>query len=182
MGEPIGGFRRVQIRVRRSGSAGQGIRQGIRAGVCPEGYREVATSPSHGYEGGCLCGAIRYASRAAPLATGYCHCRLCQRSSGAPVLAWGSFPVASFAYRCGDPTIYRSSPHGQREFCASCGSQLAYRESDGARTVDVNLATLDHPEAFEPRSHLWTKSRIRWFETADELPRFEDGGPPIPPG
>ena len=164
MGRAIGGFGRARVRVR------------------PEGFREVSTRASHGYEGGCLCGAIRYASRAAPVATGYCHCRLCQRSSGAPVLAWGAFPISSFAYLSGDPSVYRSSSHGQREFCARCGSQLAYRESAGARSVDVNLATLDDPGALEPRSHLWTKSRIRWFEIADELPRFEDGGPPLAPG
>jgi hypothetical protein len=134
------------------------------------------------YQGGCLCGAIRFASTAAPVATGYCHCRLCQRSSGAPALAWGSFPLSSFAYLRGKPSIYRSSSHGQREFCTTCGSQLAYRESAGATTVDVNLVALDDPDALEPRCHIWTGSRIRWFETTDAQPRFEGAGPPPPIG
>jgi len=134
--------------------------------------------PTH--PGGCLCGALRFRSEAEPVASGYCHCRLCQRSTGAPVLAWGSFPVGSFAYVEGAPTVYRSSDHGQREFCARCGTQIAYRESRGARTVDVNLASLDHPEAVPPRHHLWTRSRIAWFDTADALPRFEGAGPEQP--
>ena len=35
-------------------------------------------------EGGCLCGAVRYRATS-PVKTNYCHCRLCQRSAGAPV-------------------------------------------------------------------------------------------------
>jgi hypothetical protein len=85
--------------------------------------------------------------------------------------------VATFAYLRGEPSVYRSSAHGQREFCTTCGSQLAYRESADAATVDVNLAALDHPDALEPRCHIWTQSRIRWFETTDAHPRFQAAGP-----
>jgi hypothetical protein len=134
--------------------------------------------PTH--RGGCLCGAIRFVSEADPVASGYCHCRLCQRSTGAPVLAWGSFPVVSFAYVEGAPAVYRSSDHGQREFCARCGTQIAYRESFDAASVDVNLASLDRPELVPPRCHLWTRSRIPWFDTADALPRFEAAAPEQP--
>jgi hypothetical protein len=138
----------------------------------------VATSPTHAYEGGCLCGAIRFASSVAPTWSGYCHCRLCQRSSGSPVLAWASFPLTAFAYLAGKPSIFHSSSHGQREFCGHCGSQLAFRENAGATSIYVNIATLDRPEAVEPRCHIWSQSRIRWFETTDALPRYDDEGPP----
>ena len=131
-------------------------------------------------EGGCLCGNLRYKPQASPIDAGYCHCRLCQRSSGAPVLAWATFPVESLAYEAGSPSVYRSSPHGQREFCGKCGTQIAYREIDCATTVDLNLATLDHPEALQPQYHIWTQSRISWFDTADALPRYEDAGPDRP--
>ena len=127
--------------------------------------------------GGCLCGRLRFASEVLPSATGYCHCRLCQRSTGAPVLVWATFPLETFAYEKGTPTIYHSSAHGQREFCEVCGTQIAYRESVGAITLDVNVASLDAPEAHTPEYHTWTSSRIAWFETADDLPRFEGEGP-----
>ena len=39
-------------------------------------------------DGGCLCGAVRYAALGPPVDAGYCHCRICQRSSGTPVLTW----------------------------------------------------------------------------------------------
>jgi len=65
-------------------------------------------------DGGCLCGALRYRLDAAPLDTGYCHCTRCRQSTGAPVLAWASIPVAAFAYTKGQPAIYHSSSWGRR--------------------------------------------------------------------
>jgi hypothetical protein len=129
------------------------------------------------FTGGCLCGKLRYAARCEPTDSGYCHCRLCQRSSGAPVLAWASFPTGCFEYLEGSPALYRSSPHGQREFCAVCGTQIAYREIGGS-TLEINLASLDDPASIEPRLHIFTASRIPWFDTADALPRYPDGRRP----
>ena len=41
------------------------------------------------HAGGCLCGAVRYELAAeGAFDAGYCHCSMCRRSTGAPVLAW----------------------------------------------------------------------------------------------
>jgi hypothetical protein len=47
-------------------------------------------------EGGCLCGRVRYRVTAAPLDGAYCHCRMCQKSSGAPLQASAEFPIGAF--------------------------------------------------------------------------------------
>ena len=31
--------------------------------------------------------------------------------------------------------------------------------------------------AVEPEYHIWNESRIPWFDTVDDLPRYEDDGP-----
>ena len=129
------------------------------------------------YEGGCLCGAIRYLSHAREIDAGYCHCKLCQRSTGAPVLAWASFPVEAFDYTSHAPAIYHSSMHGQREFCSKCGTQIAYRDSRDATTVDVNIGSLDKVDKIRPRCHIWYRSRIEWFDTDDNLPRYDEEKP-----
>lgn len=133
-----------------------------------------------GYAGGCLCGSLRYGISAAALDSGYCHCRLCQRSTGAPVLAWASFPAGAFAYLKGAPATYRSSATGSREFCATCGTQIAFRGDTTPERVEVNLGSLDSPASVEPRQHIYTASRIPWFDTADRLPRYPDAGPAAP--
>lgn len=126
--------------------------------------------------GGCLCGAVRYRA-GEPVDAGYCHCRLCQRSSGAPVLAWVSFPGEAFAYEKGAPATYRSSENGRRDFCRDCGTQIAFRDARTDERIDVNMATLDDPGSIRPEYHTWIGSRIPWFEIADDLPRYEDDGP-----
>lgn len=122
------------------------------------------------WSGGCLCGRVRYACRVKPENAGYCHCRMCQRNSGAPVMACAYVGLADFSYTAGEPAIYRSSEQGERRFCPTCGTPLEYRERDGD-FVSVNVATLDRPEEVPPTFHIWTESRIPWFDTADELPR-----------
>ncbi len=124
-----------------------------------------------------MCGALRYVSASDPTEAGYCHCRICQRSTGAPVLAWASFPVDGFQYTSGKPGIYQSSDHGHREFCSSCGTQIAFREIFDPKTVDVNVGSLDDPEQITPTCHIYFGSRISWFELTDSLARYDKDAP-----
>lgn len=128
-------------------------------------------------DGGCLCGAVRFRVSATPVRSGYCHCRFCQLNSGAPVVAWLEVPIDGFAYLAGTPGVYRSSPWGQREFCASCGSFLVYRNQDRPNTVSVNTASLADPARFPPTHHVFASRRICWFDTADDLPRYDEFAP-----
>lgn len=128
-------------------------------------------------EGGCLCGTVRYRIEGEAIDAAYCHCSLCRRASGAPVVAWITFPVEDFAYVAGTPRVFHSSARGQREFCAQCGTQLVYRQRDGARTVDVSMASLDDPQARAPEYHIFVADRLGWFGIGDDLPRYDDAGP-----
>ena len=109
-----------------------------------------------------------------PTECGFCHCRLCQRTSAVPALVYASFPAAHFRYSAGDPTIFESSHHGHREFCAKCGTQIEYRDDGGAATVDVNVGSLDDPSVVAPECHIWYRSKIPWFQVNDDLPRYEE--------
>jgi hypothetical protein len=128
------------------------------------------------FTGGCLCGRVRYEARD-PIDAGYCHCRLCQRASGAPVLAWAAFAQTIFLYYEGEPATYPSSAEGRREFCARCGTQIAFRDTRTPDRIDINVGSLDDPAVIEPTYHIWIGSRIPWLEIADDLPRYEDDGP-----
>jgi hypothetical protein len=127
-------------------------------------------------EGGCHCGAVRYRIAPGPADSAYCHCRLCQRASGAPAVAWLTVAGDRFTYIKGAPRAYRSSPEALREFCGTCGAPLLFRP-DGDPRIDITTATLDDPDAVAPRYHIWRMSRIGWFETTDALPRHDGRGP-----
>lgn len=129
------------------------------------------------HEGGCLCGEVRFRVTAEPLDSGYCHCRMCQRNSGAPTVAWVTFPVPSFSWTAGNPSTYASSSRAKRQFCAACGSYLVFRSEDFPGEVSVNTASFDDPAAFPPGRHIFAESRIPWFHVADDLPRYDGYGP-----
>ena len=130
--------------------------------------------------GGCLCGEIRYRITAVPVEALYCHCRMCRRAHGAPIVAWLTVPLEAFTVTAGAPVGYRSSATAWRHFCGRCGTPLTWREADHPRLVDVSIASFDNPEAAEPTLHVWTDSRIPWFDTADHLPRYPTDERPKP--
>ncbi|MBT5434558.1 MAG: hypothetical protein HOI34_13175 [Rhodospirillaceae bacterium] len=41
--------------------------------------------------GGCMCGAVRYAVDGAPMSSIFCHCMSCRRHTGAPVVALAGY-------------------------------------------------------------------------------------------
>ena len=128
------------------------------------------------YEGGCLCGKVRFRVAAPMIDSGYCHCRMCQKNSGAPVVAWATFPAASFAWTQGRPGIYASSPSARRHFCPNCGSYMVFQRDDNPQEISVNTASFDDPAAFAPRMHIFSESRVAWLHIDDELPRLEGYG------
>lgn len=123
--------------------------------------------------GRCLCGSIRYEISEPPIATGFCHCRMCQLAHGAPVSAWAAFRADAVRFTKEEPKYYKSSLIAERGFCANCGSSLTtrYYAPEPSEYMGVKLATLENPEDFAPTCHLGTESQLPWFEIHDDLPR-----------
>ena len=119
--------------------------------------------------GGCLCGAVRYESLKPPEQVSYCHCRMCQKSSGNPYFLGAFMAAKAFRFTRGEPKFYRSSAWAERGFCAECGTPLLMR--DGTATHAVYIGTLDHPEDWPPTfCHSGLESRIPWDSIHDDLP------------
>ncbi|MEX0696941.1 MAG: GFA family protein [Dongiaceae bacterium] len=123
------------------------------------------------YSGGCLCGAVRYRAEGPPRSVVYCHCRMCQRAAGAPVVPWATFPAAGFAVSAGDIAEFASSPGARRGFCKRCGTPLTFREIAEPDWIDITVASLDDPAALPPQDHIWTESSVSWLRIDDDLPR-----------
>ena len=123
-------------------------------------------------EGGCLCGAVRYASDAEPRDETLCHCRSCRRAAGAHVVGWFSAPAASVRFAGAEPVRFRSSPGVERGFCGVCGTTLTYRSDAFPDEIDLTLASLDRPERWPPRDHTQVADRLPWDVVCDGLPAF----------
>lgn len=101
--------------------------------------------------GGCLCGGVRYSVPVDAVQFGFasCHCSLCRRAHGAPIVMWTgvtakeapSFQVASTSMA--SLSAYQSTPSCTRFFCSACGTHthLSYDASGGPWANEVHLAT-----------------------------------------
>jgi len=123
--------------------------------------------------GGCLCGNVRYQATSKPLGSMICHCRICQRFSGAPILGGTTFLTDALRFSKGEPKFYRSSKIARRGFCGDCGTALIYQGTLGVWTkwIMVFTASLDEPEKFPPTYHLGIESTMPWLNIHDDLPR-----------
>lgn len=124
--------------------------------------------------GHCHCGAIRYELDGEAKWSALCHCGDCRRHAGAPVVGWSAFPESSLRIVKGQPKVYHSSENGRRHFCADCGTGLFYFNAVNLPGIaDVQIATLDEPNAVAPQVHVQTAERLAWMEGAGKLPAFE---------
>ena len=125
--------------------------------------------------GGCQCGAVRYRIDAAPVNPHVCHCRMCQKASGAAFMAFAETDLVHFQWTCGAPAWFRSSEAVERGFCAACGTSLHFRYV-GSDRIDVALASLDDPEAISPAREFGYESRLGWLDLLGTLPHSTTEG------
>jgi hypothetical protein len=119
--------------------------------------------------GGCQCGAVRFALSAPPKKISICHCRMCQKASGAPFASFADIENADFAWTRGKPAAFRSSSIAERHFCAACGTPLSFRRIDGPR-IEIMTGTFDRPDRVIPTQQFGTESRLGWVVSIANMP------------
>ena len=62
-----------------------------------------------------------------------------------------------------------SATHGERGFCATCGSSLFWH-SPARPTISITAGSLDGVTGLRTMSHIWDEQRADW-ETLDDLAR-----------
>lgn len=122
------------------------------------------------HTGGCHCGQLRYQFSGPLRDIAHCHCSICRRVSGGLVTTWITLPRSAFQWVTGIPARYDSSPGCERYFCPNCGAQLALITHLSPQSIDVTIATLDHPERAAAERHIWTDSRLPWLHLDEQLP------------
>ena len=115
------------------------------------------------YQGGCLCGVVRYRVRGRPLWVANCHCQSCRRATGAPVVTYAGFAAEDFAIVTGRPQEFASSPGVRRRFCGRCGTPLTYEGARWPGEVHILVATLDRPQDVPPTHDAFAEERLPWM-------------------
>ena len=122
------------------------------------------------HEGGCLCGKVRWQTIIQPLYSYHCHCRMCQRVSGAAFITGCTYPFETVEWT-GVPGYYQSSENAKRIFCSECGSSIDWQWRDAK--ISLFAGSFDHPECIEASAYLFKEGLVSWVKLNDGLPCYE---------
>nr|WP_298927782.1 GFA family protein [uncultured Erythrobacter sp.] len=131
------------------------------------------------HQGGCLCGAVRFAADAEPQGARYCWCRDCQRIASGMATVNVLFDADTVTYT-GDMTTMRlvadSGNTVERGFCKRCGAQMYSKTVIGPQQpMRVRAGTLDDPEICPPTYIIWGSRAPSWAPFPSAMPVHEAG-------
>lgn len=116
--------------------------------------------------GQCLCGAVKITASEASTQVGACHCKICRRWAGGPMMEINCGPNVQIT---GEDhiTIYPSSEWAERAFCGTCGSNLFYRlKGTGEHMVCIGLFNNDDRLTFT--SQVFIDEKPHYYSFAEE--------------
>jgi hypothetical protein len=128
-------------------------------------------------EGGCRCGRVRFRLSGAPIFTGACHCRGCQRMSASAYSVSGAWPAEQFEILVGEPVIGGLHGATRHYFCGHCMSWMFTRPEGFDAFVNVRTTLLDVPPADPPFLESFTSEALPWAKTG-ATHSFETFPPP----
>ena len=130
----------------------------------------------------CLCGAVHITANNVSTSIGSCHCSMCRKWSGGPIMTVDCGSDVSFTGE-ENITIYNSSAWAERGFCNKCGSHLFYhlKESNQymilAGLFDENKSFIfDHQVFIDEKPDYYSFSNQTENMTGAEV--FEKYAPP----
>jgi hypothetical protein len=124
--------------------------------------------------GGCQCGAVRYAIHETPYQIGLCHCRMCQKATGAPFMSSFTVKKANLEWTRGAPASFNSSVNMQRGFCRQCGTPL-FNNWMPSDVIHPTIGSLDDPSSVRPEAQMGIESRVAWLADIVGLPEMSTG-------
>jgi hypothetical protein len=127
------------------------------------------------FDGGCTCRFVRYRMNSSPLFVHCCHCRWCQRETGAAFALNALIEFDRVQLLHGDVNVINTpsnSGRGQKiSRCPKCQIALwsNYAGAGGAIRF-VRVGTLDEPDRLSPDIHIYTTSKQPWVVIPRDVP------------
>lgn len=117
-------------------------------------------------KGSCLCGAVHIAAKTTSEHVGACHCSMCRKWTGGPLLAVDCGNDVSFEGKENIST-FDSSEWAERGFCNKCGTHLFYRlKQQNQYIVPVGLLDNYEPAAFDHQ--IFIEEKPSFYSFANE--------------
>ena len=126
-------------------------------------------------DGGCDCRTVRYRLTRRPLFVHCCHCRWCQRESGAAFALNALIETSCVALLQAAPlSVVTPSNSGKGQVilrCPDCHLALwSHYAGAGTKLSFVRVGTLDQPDRLPPDIHIFTASKQPWVILPPNVP------------
>lgn len=127
----------------------------------------MSMNDSVSYEGGCTCRKVRYRMASRPLIVHCCHCRWCQRETGAAFALNALIEADRVQLLEGEvDMVLTPSQSGKGQKIARCPACRVALWSHYAWFGDavhfIRVGTLDDPDSLPPDIHIFTRSKQPW--------------------
>jgi hypothetical protein len=131
------------------------------------------------FEGGCTCGEVRYRMTSEPMFVHCCHCRWCQRESGAAFALNALIESDRVIVLKGAPAMVQiptNSGKGQKVArCPACQIALWSNYAGAGDAIRfIRVGTLDEPDRMPPDIHIYTMSKQPWVSLSPEVPAVKE--------
>ena len=126
-------------------------------------------------DGGCDCRHVRFRMETAPLIVHCCHCRWCQRESGASFALNAVIESHRVSVLAAEPQLVQTpseSGRGQQiARCPKCRIAVWSHYAGAGRLVSfVRVGTLDEPDQLPPDIHIFTATKQPWVVIPPAMP------------
>ena len=139
----------------------------------------MTTTAPFPLQGGCDCGYIRYRMETRPLFVHCCHCRWCQRETGASFALNALIEADRVTLLHGEPEVVDTpseSGFGQKiARCPKCRIAVWSNYGGAGPAVRfVRVGTLDQPDHLPPDIHIFTASKQPWVVIPPGVPSVSE--------
>lgn len=126
-------------------------------------------------KGSCLCGRVHVVAGAASKLVGACHCEMCTKWGGGPLLAVDCGSDVSFEGQ-ENISVFNSSAWAERGFCKKCGSHLFYKLKENNQYImpvglfnDCEDVVFDHQIFIEEKPSFYSFANETKNMTGEEV-------------
>jgi hypothetical protein len=131
------------------------------------------------FDGGCTCRFVRYRMTSRPLFVHCCHCRWCQRETGASFALNALIEADRVQLLKGEVEIIKTpsqSGKGQKiSRCPRCHIAVWSNYAGSGEAIRfVRVGTLDEPDRLPPDIHIFTASKQPWVVLPPDIPAVQE--------
>ena len=124
----------------------------------------------------CHCGSLRAITSGEPLLVNMCHCKACQRRTGALAASGAAFAKAQVRIEGHTKVFERDGQSGRKVrfyFCPNCGTSLYWEPDVRPDLYILTVGAFADPDFPPPSASIFEESKHTWTQLPDGMNQLQ---------